>query len=246
MSWLEEIAVVIPCLNEGKTIASLVREVCSYVPNVIVVDDGSTDATASDAQRSGATVLTHTASLGKGASLRTGFAHAFENGFSWALAMDGDGQHAPLDIPNFLEAAEGSAAAMFVGNRMGNARVMPLVRLAVNRMMSRALASFCRSEIPDSQCGFRLLDLRAWRTMPFSSDHFEIESELIVRFLHAGFHVEFVPVQTRYGAESSKIRPLKDTLRWLRWWVAIRNELSSDVTGSFHPRYESTPQDATA
>ena len=243
----EEIAAVIPCLNEGRTIGSLVSEIRVYLPNVVVVDDGSSDDTAAEAERNGAEVIRHSSPRGKGASLRTGFETALQNGFAWALAMDGDGQHAPADIPKFLRAIESSPAAMFVGDRMQNARAMPLVRRVVNRWMSATIGAFCGAEIPDSQCGFRLLSLGAWNRIPFSCEHFEIESEMIVRFLHAGHGLGFVPVQTRYGSEQSKIRPLRDTFRWLRWWIGIRIELSPYADRRVvQPRYESTPQDATA
>ncbi|MGZ8919576.1 MAG: glycosyltransferase family 2 protein [Limisphaerales bacterium] len=245
----DQIAVVSPCLNEGPTIGPLIREIRAYLPHIIVVNDGSTDATAHEALKSGATVISHARSRGKGASLRAGFAFALQQGFSVAIALDGDGQHAPADIPGFLHAAQGSTAALLVGNRMHNTRPMPWIRRVVNSLMSRILSNFCDTHIPDSQCGFRMIDLHAWNRLQFSCDHFEIESEMIVRFLHAGFTIDFIPVQTRYGSPAhrrSKIRPLADTLRWLRWWIAIRHELSADALISAQPRYEATPQDAAA
>ena len=92
--------------------------------------------------------------------------------------------------------------------------------------MTRHLARYCGIELPDSQCGYRLLDLHAWTRLRFAARHFEIESELIVRYVHAGYAIDFIPVQTRYGAEQSKIRPLRDTIRWFRWWHIIRTELA--------------------
>lgn len=195
----DQIAVVIPCLNEGPAIGPLVREIRAYLPHIIVVNDGSTDATAHEALKSGATVISHSPSLGKGASLRAGFAAAFQQGFPVAIALDGDGQHSPADIPKFLHAAQGSTAAMLIGNRMNNTRPMPWIRRVVNSLMSRILANFCATPIPDSQCGFRMIDLHAWNRLQFSSDHFEIESEMIVRFLHAGFTVDFVPSKPATG-----------------------------------------------
>ena len=247
----EEIAIVIPCLNEERAIGLLVREVRAYVSQVIVIDDGSSDNTATEAESAGATVIRHDSPQGKGASLRDGFEAARQQGFCWALAMDGDGQHAPEDIPKFLRAIEESPAEMWIGNRMGNAGAMPRVRRFVNHWMSRRISSYCRIEIPDSQCGFRMVNLHAWNRLPFSADHFEIESEMIVRFLHIGHAVGFVPVQTRYASVCSKIRPLRDALRWFRWWFAIRNELSPGASPNasllaVEPEYESTPQDATA
>jgi glycosyltransferase involved in cell wall biosynthesis len=239
----EQIAVVIPCLNEGRTIGLLVRETQRFLANVIVVDDGSTDATRSDAELAGAAVISHATAQGKGCSLRAGLEFAISHGFVWALVLDGDGQHAPADIPKFIAASENSAAAMIIGNRMAHARAMPWLRRFVNRWMSNAIGAFCDAQIPDSQCGFRMVNLNAWKRVPMSGRRFEIESEMIVRFLHAGYRIEFVPVQTRYASEVSKIRPIRDTVRWFRWWFSVRNELALRPV---HPRYKSTPQDATA
>jgi glycosyltransferase involved in cell wall biosynthesis len=243
----EEIAVIIPCLNEARAIRLLVQEVRAYVSQVIVIDDGSSDNTASEAESAGAMVIRHNSPQGKGASLRHGFESASRHGFRWALAMDGDGQHAADDIPKFLRAIEASPAEMFIGNRLGNARAMPRVRKFVNHWMSQRISAYCGAEIPDSQCGFRMVNLHAWNRLAFSADHFEIESEMIVRFLHVGHTLGFVPVQTRYASECSKIRPLRDAMRWFRWWFAIRHELSPNASViAVEPEYESTPQDATA
>ena len=96
---------VIPCLNEAAAIASVVRGVRAYVPDVLVVDDGSTDGTSSAAQAAGAMVLRHAEPAGKGAALAAGFRESLAAGFDWVLSMDGDGQHAPADIPKFLAQA---------------------------------------------------------------------------------------------------------------------------------------------
>jgi glycosyltransferase involved in cell wall biosynthesis len=227
-------AVVVPCLNEARAIDDIVRAVLEHLRQIVVVDDGSSDETAEIARQAGATVLLHEHSLGKGVALRTGFDWAQEQGFSWALAMDGDGQHTASDIPGFLKEAESGGAEMIIGNRLGDAKAMPGVRRWVNRWMSRRLSSFCGIEIPDSQCGFRMIHLDSWKTLTFSARRFEVESELLVRFAAAGFRIRSVPVQTRYGAETSKIHPIRDTIRWFRWWAAIRKEFGSHP--SFWPR----------
>ena len=226
MGSLDQVAVVVPCLNEGVAIGSLVTEIRGFLPHVLVVDDGSADCTAAEAVRAGAEVLTHSSPRGKGAALQSGFAAALDRGFEWVLAMDGDGQHAPSDIPRFVARLESNPAAMLIGDRMQSAGSMPFVRRVVNRWMSQRLGGFCGRHLPDSQCGFRLIHLGGWKRFRFSAQHFEIESELIVRFLKAGLRIDFVPVQCRYASEQSKIRPLRDTLRWFRWWKAIRRELA--------------------
>lgn len=217
MDWKSECAVVIPCHNEAACIGALVGAVRAQLPNVIVVDDGSTDATASLATGAGAEVVSHSASRGKGAALKSGWARARERGFVWALAMDGDGQHAPADIQRFLDHAEKTGAALVIGNRLADPRGMPRLRLAVNRWMSRRLSRLAGRSLPDSQCGFRLMRLDVWSGLKLHTDHFQIESEMLLAFVAAGAMVEFVPIQVIYRGERSKIRPWRDTWRWFAW-----------------------------
>jgi glycosyltransferase involved in cell wall biosynthesis len=250
MGSLDQVAVVVPCLNEGVAIRSLVTEIRELLPHVLVIDDGSVDCTAAEAVGAGANVLVHSSSRGKGAALQSGFAAALDQGFEWVLAMDGDGQHAPSDIPRFVARIESNPAAMVIGDRMQGPGAMPFVRRVVNRWMSQRLGGYCGRRLPDSQCGFRLIHLEAWKRFRFSAQHFEIESELIVRFLKAGLRVDFVPVQCRYASENSKIRPLRDTLRWFRWWKAIRRELAmvpnTTTATRRDPHFAHTAQDAPA
>ena len=222
MDWPAQCAVVIPCLNEAAAIASLVAEIRQRLPTVIVVDDGSSDATASLARQAGALVVQHEQPRGKGAALNSGCRHARELGFLWALTMDGDGQHAPGDIPALLSAAEKGEATLIVGNRMANPAAMPWLRRLTNRWMSRRLSRLTGRLLPDTQCGFRLFRLDAWSALALHTTHFEIESEMLVKFIAAGHTIEFVPVQTIYKREQSKIHPLLDTVRWLRWWRQTR------------------------
>ena len=217
MNWSGECAVIIPCRNEARFIAPLVKEVRARLPHVIVINDASTDATEPEAKGAGAEIISHPESRGKGAALRAGWERARARGFAWALCMDGDGQHAPADIPKFLECAERTGASLVVGNRMHEAHKMPGFRRAVNRWMSRKLSVLAGRELPDSQCGFRLLKLAALDRIELSTTQFEIESEQLLAFVAAGERVEFVPVQVIYREERSKIHPWRDTLRWFRW-----------------------------
>jgi glycosyltransferase involved in cell wall biosynthesis len=218
------IAAVIPCLNEAETIAGVVAEARRVLPDVIVVDDGSDDRTASEAARAGAVVLRHERPRGKGATLAEGFKAARARRFEWAVALDGDGQHLPSDIPRFLAEAELTGAALVVGNRMGQAEQMPFLRRLTNRRLSAAISRLAGLSLPDTQCGFRLLDLAVWEGLTCRCAHFEFESELLLEVIRAGYGVAFVPIGTIYRAERSKIRPLRDGLRWLKWWLRVRRE----------------------
>jgi glycosyltransferase involved in cell wall biosynthesis len=216
--WRHRCAAVIPCLNEAATIGPLVAQVKRSVELVIVVDDGSGDATARLAEDSGAQVLRHSIRTGKGQALREGWNLARERGCEWAICLDGDGQHDPSLIPAFFQKADQTAASLVAGNRMADAGKMPFVRRAVNRWMSAQLSRRAGRPLPDSQCGFRLMNLQAYGKVQIHSSHFEIESEILLAFIKAGLIVEFVPIPVIYGKETSKINPVTDTLRWFKWW----------------------------
>jgi glycosyltransferase involved in cell wall biosynthesis len=222
MNWASQCAAVIPCLNEQAAIGPLVAAVRPLLPTVFVVDDRSADHTAALAQAAGAEVLRHETTRGKGAALRTGWEHARARGFEWALNLDGDGQHSAEDIPAFLQCAERNSVALVVGNRMANAAAMPALRRFVNGWMSRRLSRAAGRVLPDSQCGFRLMNLDAWSALPITATHFEIESDVLLAFIAAGHAVEFVPIRVIYKSERSKIHPLRDAIRWFRWWSRAR------------------------
>jgi glycosyltransferase involved in cell wall biosynthesis len=221
VNWSQTCAVVIPCLNEGDNIAPLVLRVRAQLPRVLVVDDGSADGTMEAAARAGATVLRHEVNLGKGAALKTGLLAARQQGLEWAITMDGDGQHKPEDIPGFLGCVARTGASLVVGDRMHDARSMPWVRRCVNRWMSRRLSHRAGMPLPDTQCGFRLLDLEAWAGLDLTTRHFEVESETLLAFLAAGRRVAFVPIQVVGRGARSHIRPIIDSIRWWRWWRSV-------------------------
>jgi len=125
-------------IGEGRFIGDVVRRVRAVIPDVVVVDDGSPDDTARQAEAAGAVVLRHAANRGKGAALQTGFAHAREAGRTSWSTMDGDGQHDPADLPRFRRGLPSDwRTSVWVGNRYGRRR-RPCRRLrrATNALMS--------------------------------------------------------------------------------------------------------------
>jgi glycosyltransferase involved in cell wall biosynthesis len=226
MDWTSQCAVVIPCLNEGLFVEDLVREVRRYLPTVIVVDDGSSDSTGLLAARGGAEVIRHDRPQGKGAALQSGLRQVRDRGYSWVMTLDGDGQHAPEDIPKFLRCAEAAGVQLVIGNRMDQPGQMPWLRRQVNRVMSRRLSKIAGQWLPDTQCGFRLLKLEPWAQLTFQTRHFEVESEVLLEFIAAGHQVAFVPIRVIYKAEQSKIHPVRDTLRWFHWLRTRRKKQS--------------------
>lgn len=220
MDWTQKCAAVIPCFNEADSIGELVTAVRRQLPIIFVVDDGSSDRTAELAAVAGAQVVRHAVNTGKGSALRTGWKCARAHGFSWALTLDGDGQHSPSDIPSFFRRAEATGASLVIGNRMSNPAGMPWLRRQVNFWMTQRLAKLAGVPVVDSQCGFRLVNLERLSGLRLGSRHFEIESEMLLVFSAANFRIEFVPVEVIYKTGASRIHPLIDTWRWLRWWLA--------------------------
>lgn len=212
-------AAVIPCFNEAASVGTLVPAVGRYVASVLVVDDGSTDATRNLANAAGAAVVTHERNQGKGAALKTGFSWALKQGYEWAVTLDGDGQHAPGELPVFFARAQETGALLVIGNRMHEAKKMSWLRRQVNRLMSWQLSAIAGRPLPDTQCGLRLIHLPTWARMALKTRRFEAESEILLAFLAAGRRVEFVPIKVIPGNRGSHIQPLADTLRWIKWWV---------------------------
>jgi glycosyltransferase involved in cell wall biosynthesis len=208
-------AVIIPCFNEEGTIGDLVRGVLRVAPSVYVINDQSLDSTAAEAGKAGATVIENIYKKGKGSALRYGFHKAGKAGFEWGLAMDGDGQHDPADIPKFFT----NAADLVIGNRMDDPVAMSKTRRIVNRWMSRRISKLAEVEIADSQCGMRLARLDPVEKMRFEEDGFAFESELIVRFAREGLKIESVPIRCLATQRPSRIFAARDTFRWLRWFL---------------------------
>ena len=214
-----DICCLIPSYNEATSIGTIVKRLRDGGYAVYVVDDGSTDATASIAESEGGVVIRHKTNLGKGAALREGFKRVMGDGYDAVIVMDGDNQHEINDIPFFIDMAAKSDAGLIIGNRMLDTSSMPRVRRIVNRFMSYLLSNVAGQEVPDSQCGFRLIKKEALAGIRLESSNFEIESEMILKAAWAGFKIESVPIKTVYRNETSKVHPFFDTLRFIAFMV---------------------------
>ena len=210
-----KVCAVIAALNEARTIREVVEAARTRVSDVIVIDDGSGDATGEIARAAGAVLITHEVNRGKGASLRDGFRRAREGGFDAVIVLDADGQHDPAEIPVFIRAAERTEAQLIVGNRMDDITDMPLMRILTNRVMSALLSFLIRQRVPDSQNGYRLVRADLLEHMTLATSNFEVESEMLVCACRHGARIESVPVRTIYGEEASFINPVVDTYRFL-------------------------------
>jgi glycosyltransferase involved in cell wall biosynthesis len=212
---------VIPAYEAAATVGEVVRRCLRHVPRVLVVDDGARDATAREALRAGADVLRHGANRGKGAALASGFARALASGWEAAVCLDADGQHDPSEIPALVDAWRRNGWDVVVGNRLGDPSGMPLARLATNRVTSRIVSALARQGIADSQCGYRLVSARAMSKVRPAARRYAMEGEFLIRAARSGLRIGQVPVRSRYAGGASHIRPLSDTLCFLRMAAAF-------------------------
>jgi glycosyltransferase involved in cell wall biosynthesis len=210
--------VIIPAYNEANTLAGLISQVKSLNLSLVVIDDGSSDNTAVIAEQSGATVIRNEKNQGKGSALISGFKYCLKNDFDAAITMDGDGQHLPENIPDFLDlAVKKNDLGLIIGNRMADRRNMPLIRVLTNKFMSLLLSAIIKQKVSDSQCGFRLIKRKVLEKLSLKTHKFEIESEMIIEAARVGARIGSVPIQTVYRKERSHINPFVDTVRFFRF-----------------------------
>ncbi len=216
--------VIIPAYNIEKTLPRVIKGAQKYVDKVIVVDDGSDDATFKRAKEAGAEVLRHEKNLGKGKALCTGLERVLKKGFEQIILMDGDGQHDPNEIPKFLFAAQDPKVDMVIGSRMENIKDMPRERLVVNRIGSFLTSLLARQRIPDSQSGYRLVKNKVLKEITLTSRRYDIESEMLIKAGKRGFGIKSIPIKTIYRQEISHFHKFWDTLRFIKlilkgvWW----------------------------
>jgi glycosyltransferase involved in cell wall biosynthesis len=212
-----KVAALIPAYREAAHIGEVVQRVCEQLGTVLVIDDGSPDATADCARQAGAEVIIHPENSGKGAAIKTGLRALLEREFDYVLILDADGQHLPGEIGRFLSAAasdSGDLCGIWVGNRMHETDGMPRVRLYTNRFMSWMISRLCRQSIPDSQCGFRMIHREVIPHLFCESNSYDYESEMLLIASQNGYRIGNVPVTTVYADETSKIKPIRDGLRF--------------------------------
>jgi glycosyltransferase involved in cell wall biosynthesis len=220
-------AAVIPAYQDEKHIGDIVRRTRKQLERVLVVDDGSTDQTAQRARDAGAEVIVHDQNQGKGEAIKTGLAHWFgaanpsaegEDGqVAWAILLDSDGQHLPEEIDRFLlTAASVTRPSFFIGNRMDDVARMPFVRRVVNRYMSGQISRVCGQKVPDTQCGFRMVDRELAPDLLGGGHRFDYDTEVLIIASRKGYRIESVPISTVYSDEVSKIHPVRDALRFFK------------------------------
>ncbi|HEY7647661.1 MAG TPA: glycosyltransferase family 2 protein [Methylomirabilota bacterium] len=206
------VRVVIPVFNEAPTVGDVVRAARRYAP-VLVVDDGSTDASATVAETAGAEVLRHPRRLGKAQALRTGAAAAERQGATHIATLDGDGQHAADDLPGLLTAARQRPEALVLGVRVraADGGGVPAGRLNAIQVAGFFVNWVSGLRLSDTQTGFRIYPLAVLARLGTRRGGFVFETEVLVAAAASGVRVVEVPITVipRAGRRS-RFRPLAD------------------------------------
>lgn len=214
-------AVVIPAYNESGTIRDIARRAAAQVPLVIVVDDGSTDGTAARIDGLPVVLLRNDANLGKAGSLRRGAEEALARGAELIVTLDGDGQHAPEDIPSLLAAYGSAPGHIVVGARLHHRERIPAPRYWANRVANFWIALAAGHPIADSQSGFRVYPTWIFSQARVRYDRahsFVFESEVLIEAARLAAQAVCVPVSVSYSdrARASHFRPVLDIARIVR------------------------------
>ncbi|MDB4966882.1 MAG: glycosyl transferase family 2 [Myxococcales bacterium] len=231
--------VVIPCYQGSASVGDVVRGARATGLQVVVVDDGSSDGSATAAEAAGATVLRHPANRGKGAALASGFAYAKKIGATAVLTMDADGQHDPGELPALLAAHAASPTAVIVGVRSFRPEDMPRRSRIGNRISTWWISKYAGMRYSDTQSGFRVYP-SAMFDVPLKSTKFDTETELLLRAAKMKLPLVEVPIKTIYRTDhSSHFHGFRDTMRVIKLvffsplWVLLL-ALAFAVAGCAH------------
>jgi glycosyltransferase involved in cell wall biosynthesis len=195
-------AAIMPAYNEADQIASVIAEIEAADPDisVIVVDDGSTDQTASEARKAGAEVLRLPYNLGIGGAVQTGYKYAYERGFQVAFQIDGDGQHDPGELDAIIEPVARDEADVVIGSRflgLGQYRA-PLIRRIGMAIFARFVSAIVRQPLSDTSSSFRAVNRRAMKLFASEYPHGYLETvEATVMASKYGLRMKEVPVLMR-------------------------------------------------
>lgn len=208
---------LVPAYQASTTVGRVVLGLLSRVGRVLVVDDGSTDATAAEASGAGAEVLTLAQNGGKGTALRAGLERLLASDATHIAFVDADLQHDPQDLSRLLVAAR-EGDDFVIGSRMSRPDEIPAVRQRTNEIGSRILTRMTGHEIEDGQSGYRVIATSVLKRLHLTSRGFLIETEILLKAARHVKRFREIPVRVVYGGRSH-YRPFRDT--WLISWGAV-------------------------
>ena len=207
---------VVPALNEAAAIGLVIEELRSFVETVVVVDDGSVDATARIADNAGAYVFRHETTRGLGAAFKTGIAEARSYGAELIVTIDGDGAHVARTVPNLVREHLICCADLTVGSRLlGCGDWFPSAKRSVNRLAAAIFRQLTGVALSDVASGMRVLGASAAR-LQVTADDYAYSFELLINATINKLRVVEVAVPVRYDACEPLVSRRTEILAFLR------------------------------
>lgn len=205
--------VALPALDEERTVADVIAGIPRSLPGVsrvdiVVVDDGSSDATAERAAAAGAEVIRHSAPRGVGVAFHSALAYGIERGADLIVSIDADGQFDPADIPKLIQPVLDGSADFTTASRFIDPELvpeMPAIKLWGNRMMSRLISRLAGETFHDVSCGMRCYSRRAALQLHLVG-RFTYTQEVVLNLAFKGLRIVEVPVQVRGEREFGESR----------------------------------------
>ena len=231
----------LPVFNEVDFVDDVLNEVACYSKNILVVDDGSSDGTSEVlAARSDIRVIRHAQNRGYGAALKTAFEHAIEEGFDGVVTLDCDGQHQPMRIPRFIEAAANVdivSGSRYLKQYEGD-DVPPAERLFINRCITSELNRRLNLDLTDAFCGFKAYRTSALRKMQITDPGYAMPLQLWVEASANDLRIMEIPVPLIYlDLQRSFGGALDDSETRLRYY----NQVIDEAVDSACQRYRGLP-----
>ncbi|MCX8036458.1 MAG: glycosyltransferase family 2 protein [Candidatus Sumerlaeia bacterium] len=230
--------VVIPAFNEERRIGAVVRGIRDALGmdgDIVVVNDGSRDATSARAREAGATVIELPFNLGYGSALRAGYFYALKKGYDIVLQMDGDGQHDPSAIPALVQPILGGRAHVVIGSRFLGAAsyAVPLARRIGQRLFSRILHALTGKEITDPTSGYQAIHRDVFSL--YVSDEFPSDypdADVLLLLYYRGFSFCEVPATFHSGEKGKTMHA-----GWKPVYYVMKMLLSMLMVAWRHRRY---------
>ena len=222
--------VLIPTYNNDRTLEKVILSILEYTPDIIVVNDGSNDNTASILERfkNKIHIVSYSKNQGKGVALRKGLKKAEELGYDYAISCDSDGQHLASEIPKLLAKVNPGEKILIIGNRDMTDQHIPKKSLFGRKFSNFWVGMETGRDLADTQSGFRLYTVAAMNRMHFFTRKYDFELESLVRWVWHDYLVEIVTIQVFYPSPEERVshfKGFKDNFR-----ISILNTILVAIT----------------
>lgn len=225
------ILIAIPTYNEEKYVVQVLRRVRQFAEHVLVIDDGSTDATPCMLPREPVEVIRHATNRGYGRSIQDAFRWACVDRFDWVITMDCDEQHEPEAIPHFIRAIREGNWDVISGSRYlkdyGDNDSPPPARRAINRAITREINDRLGLGITDAFCGFKAYRTCMVSKLPFDVDGYEFPMQFWVQAVANRLRITEIPIRLIYNDPTRTFGgPLDlDDIRYAHYRAVLQREI---------------------